>query len=115
MGEVLGIVYRCIATHLIRKAGFSRKTARTGAVTLMLCMDARMPRIAWMRESGPAIWVGGSMGQWGQTRLTDREMHIRSIESDPIDTPPLPDSRLPHPDHGIKNVPSDTDLCPPVL
>jgi len=24
MGRVLGIVYRCIATHLIKKAGFSR-------------------------------------------------------------------------------------------
>jgi len=35
MGEVLGIVYRCIATHLIREAGFSRKTARTGVVTLI--------------------------------------------------------------------------------
>jgi hypothetical protein len=33
IGRVLGIVYRCIATHLINKAGFSRKTARTGAVT----------------------------------------------------------------------------------
>jgi len=31
MGRVLGIVYRCIATHLARKAGFSRKTAQTGA------------------------------------------------------------------------------------
>jgi hypothetical protein len=58
MGEVLGLVYRCIATHLIRKAGFTRKTARTGAVTLMMCRDARMPRSAGMRESGPAIWVG---------------------------------------------------------
>jgi hypothetical protein len=35
IGRVLGIVYRCIATHLINKAGFSRKTARTGAVTLI--------------------------------------------------------------------------------
>ena len=35
MGQVLGIVYRVIATHLIKKAGFSRKTARTGAVTLI--------------------------------------------------------------------------------
>jgi len=32
---VLGIVYRCIATHLIKKAGFSRRTAQTGAVTLV--------------------------------------------------------------------------------
>jgi hypothetical protein len=31
----LGIVYRVIATHLIKKAGVSRKTARTGAVTLI--------------------------------------------------------------------------------
>ena len=35
MGKVLGIVYRCIATHLIRKAGFTRSTAQTGAVTLI--------------------------------------------------------------------------------
>jgi len=35
MGQVLGIVYRVIAGHLIRKAGFTRKTARTGAVTLI--------------------------------------------------------------------------------
>jgi hypothetical protein len=36
MGAVLGIVYRVIATHLIRKAGFSAKRAHTGAVTLIL-------------------------------------------------------------------------------
>ncbi len=35
MGQVLGIVYRCIAAHLIKKAGFSRTTAQTGAVTLI--------------------------------------------------------------------------------
>ena len=35
MGDVLGIVYRCIATHLFKKAGFSRKTAQAGAVTLI--------------------------------------------------------------------------------
>ncbi len=34
-GQVLGIVYRCIATHLLKKAGFSRKTAYPGAVTLI--------------------------------------------------------------------------------
>ena len=37
MGRVLGIVYRVIATHLIRKAGFTTKTAHTGAVTLIQC------------------------------------------------------------------------------
>ena len=35
MGQVLGIVYRVIATHLIKKAGFTKKTAQTGAVTLI--------------------------------------------------------------------------------
>ncbi len=35
MGRVLGIVYRVIATHLIKKAGFTRKVAQTGAVTLI--------------------------------------------------------------------------------
>ena len=35
MGRVLGIVYRVIATHLIKKAGFSRETAQAGAVTLI--------------------------------------------------------------------------------
>jgi hypothetical protein len=34
-GQVLGIVYRVISMHLVRKAGYSRKTARTGAVTLI--------------------------------------------------------------------------------
>ena len=31
----MGIAYRCIATHLVKKSGFSRKTAQTGAVTLI--------------------------------------------------------------------------------
>ncbi len=35
MGRVLGIVYRVIATHLIKKAGQTYATARTGAVTLI--------------------------------------------------------------------------------
>jgi hypothetical protein len=35
MGHVLGIDYRCIAKHLIKKAGFSRQTVQTGAVTLI--------------------------------------------------------------------------------
>ncbi len=35
LGQVLGIVYRTLAAHLIEKAGYTRKTARTGAVTLI--------------------------------------------------------------------------------
>ncbi len=33
--RVLGIVYRAIATHLIKKAGLTWATAETGAVTLI--------------------------------------------------------------------------------
>ena len=35
MGQVLGVIYRCIATRLIKKPSFSRTTARTDAVTLI--------------------------------------------------------------------------------
>ena len=35
MGQVLGIVYRASVGHLIKKAGFTPKRARTGAVTLI--------------------------------------------------------------------------------
>lgn len=35
LSQVLGIVYRLIARHLIDKAGFANKTAQTGAVTLI--------------------------------------------------------------------------------
>ena len=34
-GKVLGIVYRAIASHLVKKAGLTKKTAQTGAVTLI--------------------------------------------------------------------------------
>ena len=34
-GRVLGIVNRVISMHLDKKAGYSQKTARTGAVTLI--------------------------------------------------------------------------------
>jgi hypothetical protein len=40
MGKVLGIVYRVIVTHLIKKAELTRKTARTGAVTLIQCFGS---------------------------------------------------------------------------
>jgi hypothetical protein len=35
MSRVLGIVYRTIATHLAHKAGFTKPTTQTGAVTLI--------------------------------------------------------------------------------
>ncbi len=41
MGRVLGMVYRSIATHLVKKAGFTRMTAQTGAVTLIHVLAVR--------------------------------------------------------------------------
>ncbi len=35
MGNILGIVYRTLSTHLIKQAGFTKATAQTGAVTLI--------------------------------------------------------------------------------
>jgi hypothetical protein len=35
MSKVLGIICRTISTYLIKKVGHSKKTARTGAVTLI--------------------------------------------------------------------------------
>ncbi len=42
MGQVLGIVYRVIATHLVRKAGLTKRIARTGAVTLTQCFGSAL-------------------------------------------------------------------------
>ena len=42
MGRVLGIVYRAIATNLTRKAGYTKATAKTGAVTLIQCFGGAL-------------------------------------------------------------------------
>ena len=39
LSKVLGIVYRTLSTHLIEKAGYTKKTAQTGAVTLIQCLS----------------------------------------------------------------------------
>jgi hypothetical protein len=35
MGKALGIIYRAIATHISKKAGYTKTAAHTGAVTLI--------------------------------------------------------------------------------
>ena len=35
MSQALVIVYSCIATHLIKKSGYTHKTAKTGGITLI--------------------------------------------------------------------------------
>jgi len=42
MGKVLSIVYRTIATHLTRKAGYTKTTAQAGAVTLIQCFGGAL-------------------------------------------------------------------------
>jgi hypothetical protein len=44
MGRVLGIVYRVIATHKIKKAGQTHKMAHTGAVTLIQRFGSALKR-----------------------------------------------------------------------
>jgi hypothetical protein len=54
MGQVLGLVYRVIAGHLIKQAGVRRQRARTGAVTLIqrlgsaLNLNLRTGAVPWM-------------------------------------------------------------------
>ena len=43
MGQVLGIVTRAIASHLLKAAGMTRATAQTGAVTLIPCLSGCLP------------------------------------------------------------------------
>ena len=42
MGKVLGIVYRAIATHLTRTAGYTKASAQAGAVTLIQCFGGAL-------------------------------------------------------------------------
>ena len=64
--QVLGIVYRAISAHLIHKAGLTRASAVTGAVTLIQRFGSALnlnvhfavhgrtnAASAWMRRSGP--------------------------------------------------------------
>ena len=44
LAPILKVVNRTVSNHLIDKAGFRRSEAKGGAVTLMMCRDARMPR-----------------------------------------------------------------------
>jgi hypothetical protein len=50
-GQMLGIVYHVLSMYLVRKAGYSRKTARTGAVTLI--QQERYPVSPCMRAWQP--------------------------------------------------------------
>jgi hypothetical protein len=57
-GPVLGVVYRAILAQLIKKAGFSRKNAQTGAVTLIQRFGSALIKspgaIVKQPQAGPA-------------------------------------------------------------
>lgn len=42
MAKVLGIVHRAITAHLIRKAGYTKNTAQTGAVTMLIAKQSSL-------------------------------------------------------------------------
>lgn len=69
MGQVLCIVYRCIAMHLVKKAGFSCKTAQTGAVTLIqrfgsaLNLNIHFHLLFCAEQQSPSAGDTGKAGQ----------------------------------------------------
>lgn len=62
MGQVLGIVYRVIATHLIKKAGQTNKTAHTGAVALIQRFGSTLNLNNHFHLFLDGAYVGGPMG-----------------------------------------------------
>jgi len=63
MGKVLGIVYRTISTHLTRKAGYTKTTAQTGAVTLIQCFGGALNlNIHFHMLFLDGVYIGGSNG-----------------------------------------------------
>ena len=67
MTVVLGIVYRVIATHLIHKAGFTRKTADTGAVTLIQRFGSALNlNIHFHMLFVDGVYVNGAKGASGR-------------------------------------------------
>jgi hypothetical protein len=62
MGKVLGIVYCTLATHITKKAGYNKKMAQTGAVTLIQRFGSALFKIAGsyfeQPEAGPE-WAKG--------------------------------------------------------
>lgn len=56
MGRVLGIVYRVIAAHLVKKTGHSQQAAKTGAVNLIqrfggaLNLNIHFRKLSWCRS-----------------------------------------------------------------
>jgi hypothetical protein len=116
MGRVLGIVYRVIATQLVKKAGYTHNTARTGAVTLiqrfgsalnihfhMLFLDGvyvdHPNGAAWFRWVKPpashaltqlAHTIAQRVGRFPERQgLLERDMENSYLASDAVDDEPM--------------------------
>ena len=56
MGKVLGIIYRAISTHLIRKAGYRLRDGATGAVTLIQRFGSALNLNESINIAGASRW-----------------------------------------------------------
>ncbi len=72
MGQVLGIDYRVIAGHLIKKAGFTCKKARTGAVALIQRFGSALHLHTLFPDGVYVIGVRGAVERlrWGRAPTT---------------------------------------------
>lgn len=66
MGKVLGIVNRAISTHLIKKAGYKKSTAKTGSVTLVQRFGSALN----LNLHFHILFIDGVYKQKGKGRLT---------------------------------------------
>jgi hypothetical protein len=64
MSGVLSVVYGAIATHLIRKAGYTQKSAHTGAVSLIQCFGSALNlNIHFQMRFLDGVYVNGAKVQ----------------------------------------------------
>jgi hypothetical protein len=70
MGKVLSIVYRTLATHITKKAGYNKKMAQTGAVTLIQRFGSALNLNIYFHM----LYLDGVYGEdnYGKTRLDEK-------------------------------------------
>jgi hypothetical protein len=63
MGKVLGIVYRTLATHITKKAGYNKQTAQTRAVTLIQRFGSALTKSPGAILNSPRLATKGAQGR----------------------------------------------------
>ena len=70
MGRALGTIYRAIATHISKKAGHTKTTAHTGAVTLIQrfggAINLNVHLHMLLLDGAYVDNVNGGFGRWAQ-------------------------------------------------